>query len=315
MTRIVSVSAAGLASLAALCLNVAAAAADCAQLAAFNQALEGKDLRTMKAIEARISTDAACGPFVLDVQRRRANLEVAMAEAIKGRGRDAEREELLVDADRTDVTWTAAVGVGELRFGQRRFADSALAFDRAIEIIKNETKTPKAPSSAVIQEVVDRATQARLLAANEEGPTPAAFTPAVKDHRDGSIGGSFSADVRGFKPKSVPLPINFETGTAKATRLGLQAAAELLAAIKEQHPSEILIVGHTDERGGDAYNMRLSEQRAIAVGKYLADNGVDPKTIKILARGKSEPLKIEDAGGLSRQDIWALNRRVEWRRQ
>lgn len=310
MTRTVSVSAAGL---AALCLSVVAAAADCAHLAAFNQALERKDLRAMKAIETQIGTDAACGPFIVDAQRRRVTLEVVMAESIKGRGRDAEREDLLVDADRPEVSWTAAVGLGELRFGQRRFADSALAFDRAIEIIKNETKTPKAPSGAVIQEVVDRATQARLLAANEEGNTPATFTPAVKDHRDGSIGGSFSADVRGVRPKSVPLPINFETGTAKPTKVGLQAVAELLAAIKEQHPSEILIVGHTDERGGDAYNMRLSEQRAQAVAKFLADNGVQA-TIKILPRGKTEPLKIGDAGGLTRQDIWALNRRVEWRR-
>jgi outer membrane protein OmpA-like peptidoglycan-associated protein len=312
MTWTGSVSAVGLATLAALCLGVAAAAADCGRLGEVNQALQREDLRTLKAIETQFSTDAACGPFVIDVQRRRANLEVTMAEAMKGRGRNAEREELLVDADRPDVSWAAAVGVGELRFGQRRFADSALAFDRAIEIIKNETKTPKPPREAVIQQVIDRATQARLLAANEEGTTPAAFTPPAKGHR-GEIGGSFSEDVRGVRPKSVPLPINFETGSAKPTRLGLQAAAELLAAIKEQHPSEILIVGHTDERGGDAYNMRLSEQRAQVVAAFLANSGVQA-TIKILPRGKTEPLKIEDASGLSRQDIWALNRRVEWRR-
>jgi outer membrane protein OmpA-like peptidoglycan-associated protein len=314
MTRIVSVSTVGLASLMAVCLSVATAAADCAQLGAFNQALERKDLQAVKAIEAQIGTDAACGPYSLDMQRRRANLEVSMAESMKGGGRDAEREELVLDAERPEVSWIASVALGDLRFGQRRFGDSALAFDRAIEIIKNETKTPKAPANGIIQEVIDRAAQARLLAANEEGSAPAAFTPVVKDHRDGSIGGSLSPDVRGVRPKSVPLPINFETGTAKPTQLGLQAAAELLAAIKEQRPSEILIVGHTDERGGDAYNMRLSEQRARAVAAFLANNGVQA-TIKILPRGKTEPLKIDDASGLSRQDIWALNRRVEWRRQ
>jgi outer membrane protein OmpA-like peptidoglycan-associated protein len=313
MTRIVTLSTVGLAALVALCLGVAAAAADCGELAAFNQALERKDLAAMKAIEAQISTDAACGPYSLDMQRRRATLEVSMAEAMKRGGRDAEREDLLVDADRPEISWIAAVALGDLRFGQRRFGDSAMAFDRAIEIIKNETKTPKAPSNAVIQEVIDRAAQARLLAANEEGGAAAAFTPVAKDHRDGSIGGSFSADVRGVRPKSVPLPINFETGTAKPTQVGLQAAAELLAAIKEQRPSEILIVGHTDERGGDAYNMRLSEQRALVVAAFLAKSGVQA-TIKILARGKTEPLKIDDTAGLSRQDIWALNRRVEWRR-
>jgi outer membrane protein OmpA-like peptidoglycan-associated protein len=313
MTRFVSLSAVGLATFAVLCLGALPAAADCAQLAAFNQALERRDLATMKAIEAQISTDAACGPYSLDVQRRRATLQVSMAEAMAGSGRDAEREELLVDAERTEISWIASVALGNLRFGQRRFGDSAQAFDRAIEIIKNETKTPKAPSSAVIQEVIDHAAQARLLAANEEGSTVASFTPVAKDHRDGTIGGSFSEEVRGVRPKSVPLPINFETGTARPTRLGMQAAAELLAALKEQHPAEVVIVGHTDERGGDAYNMRLSELRARAVAAYLAENGVQA-TIKIIARGKSEPLRIDDQTGLSRQDIWALNRRVEWRR-
>lgn len=313
MTRTVSVAAAGLGLLLALGLGMASAAADCTRLGEVNQALARKDLPALKAIEAQFSADAACGSLTLDVKRSRANLEVAMAEAIKGRGRDAERERLLVDADGAEALWLASYALGELRFGQRRFADGALAFERAIEIIKNQTATPEAPGRDVIQQVIDRAAQAKLLAANEEGTTTATFASAPKDKRDGTIGGAFSSDVRGVRPKSVPLPINFETGTAKATRLGLQAAAELLAAIKEQHPSEVLIVGHTDERGGDAYNMGLSERRANAVAKFLAENGVTV-TIKILPRGKTEPLKIDDAGGLSRQDIWALNRRVEWRR-
>ena len=314
MTRTVTLSVAGLASLVAICLGAATAAADCALVEEFNQALARKDLQAMKAIEAQISTDAACGPSTLDIQRRRASLEVNMAAVMtRGGGRDADREALLVDADRPEISWLASFALGNLRFDQRRFADSAMAFDRAIEIIKDETKTPRAPGNDDIREVIDRAAQARLLAANEEGPAPAAFTPVAKDHRDGTIGGSWSVNVRGFTPKSVPLPINFETGTAKPTRLGLEAAAELLAALKEQRPSEILIVGHTDERGPDAYNMRLSEERARAVAAFLANNGAQG-TIKILPRGKTEPLASNVTSGLSRQDIWALNRRVEWRR-
>ena len=60
-------------------------------------------------------------------------------------------------------------------------------------------------------------------------------------------------------------------------------------------------------------NMRLSEQRARMVADFLARNGVTAK-VRIQSMGKREPLKIEDRTGLTEQDIWALNRRVEWRR-
>jgi outer membrane protein OmpA-like peptidoglycan-associated protein len=206
------------------------------------------------------------------------------------------------------------MALGELRLAQRRFAPAAKALERAIEIVKNTTKTPRPPASAVIQQMVDRAAQARLLAANEEqAPGAATYVQVAKDHRDGSVGGSLSADVRGLKPRSVPIPVNFATATAVPTEIGRQAIDELLAAIKEQQPSEVLIVGHTDERGSDAMNMRLSEQRARTVADFLRTNGV-AASIRILAMGRREPLRIEDPAGLTQQDVWALNRRVEWRR-
>ena len=305
----------GLAAAVFLASGAVARAEDCPLLSAFNQALQARDLAAAKAAEAKIRVDAACGPLTLDVQRRRVLLEVTMSEALAGRpGREAEREALLIEAEKPEVFWGASMALGELRFSQRRFAQASQAFERAIEIVKNVSKTPKAPAHAVIQELLDRAAQARLLAANEENPAVAAAFINVAKNRDGAVGGSLSDDVRGLKVKSVPVPINFESGTATPTRIGLQAADELLSAIKEQQPSEMVIVGHTDERGADAMNMRLSEQRARMVADFLAKNGITAR-IRIIAMGKREPLKIQDASGLTQQDIWALNRRVEWRRQ
>ncbi|MGA2124796.1 MAG: OmpA family protein [Xanthobacteraceae bacterium] len=299
----------------ALATAGAAVADDCALLPELNQALLSKDLDAAKAVEAKIRIDAACGPFTLDAQRRRVLLEVTMAEALVGRpGHEAEREGLLTDAEKPEVFWGASMALGELRLSQRRFVQATQALERAIEIVKNTTKTPKPPAPAIIQEMLDRAAQARLLAANEEqAPGAAAYVPVAKDHRDGSVGGSLSDDVRGLKPRSVPIPVNFETGTATPTEIGRQAIDELVAAVKEQHPAEVVIVGHTDERGSDAMNMRLSEQRARMVADFLARSGVTAK-VRIQPMGKREPLKIEDRTGLTEQDIWALNRRVEWRR-
>jgi len=296
----------------ALSAAVPAHAADCALIASFDQAIAARNIDAAKAIEAKIVTDGTCGPYGLTARLRRASLQVAMAMALAGRPSEgAQRERLLIDADELDVLWTAAISLGDLRIAQRRFADAALLFDRAIEIIKNPSKTPTGPGDQVILAVIEKAAQAKILAANEEGGR-ARYVGTVKDFRDGTIGGLFSNDVRGVKPKRVPLPINFETATDRPTSIGLQAQAELLEAIKEQRPQEILIVGHTDERGDKAFNDRLSLARAQAIAKFLSSNGVTAQ-IKTLGRGFGEPIK-DNTTGLTREDIWALNRRVEWRR-
>ncbi len=294
------------------------ASAECPDLtSAFDAAIKAQNLAGASEAENKIAREAACGSRALvDAQRRRAALQISMSEELKSRpGSAARREALIVDAEKPEVLWLASYVLGELRMEQRRFANAAEAFQRAIEIVKNPDRTPTAPPTADIQYLIDRASEARMLAANEEGTgQPAIFVTAAKDHRDGSVGGSLSANVRGVVAKSIPLPINFDTGVAQLTRIGQQAADELLAALKEQRPDRILLVGHTDERGGDAYNMRLSQARVDTIARFLKDNGVTAR-IEVQARGKREPLKIRDTAGLSQQDVWALNRRVEWRRE
>ncbi|MGP0091640.1 MAG: OmpA family protein [Xanthobacteraceae bacterium] len=314
MTKIPYLRSAGLAWLAVMAMSGPSDAADCPRLAAFNQAIQAKNIADAKAVETQIIADPVCGSLGVDVMRQRASLEVSMA-TVAGRAPDgqAERERLLIDADEPDVFWGAAAELAETRFSQRRFGEAARGFERAIEIIKNPTKTPRAPSEAAIKAILDRAMEARQLTADEDRGA-AQYPNATRDFRDGSIGGSFSEDVRGFKPKIIPMPINFETGSDIPTVIGRKALDELLQAVKEQKPPEIIIVGHTDQRGDQNTNKRLSEARARAVAKYLTSNGVAAK-ITVIGRGSSEPLKIENASGLKEpDDIWALNRRVEWRR-
>jgi outer membrane protein OmpA-like peptidoglycan-associated protein len=50
-----------------------------------------------------------------------------------------------------------------------------------------------------------------------------------------------------------------------------------------------------------------------AVAEYLKQNGIVAK-INTMAKGKSEPLQLDDVPDLKQEDIWALNRRVVWQR-
>jgi peptidoglycan-associated lipoprotein len=56
------------------------------------------------------------------------------------------------------------------------------------------------------------------------------------------------------------------------------------------HPKiKVLIEGHCDERGSEAYNMGLGENRASAVKEALVKHGVPADRIKIISYGKEKP--------------------------
>ena len=53
----------------------------------------------------------------------------------------------------------------------------------------------------------------------------------------------------------------------------------------------IVVEGHTDAKGSDAYNMKLSERRAKAVEAYLVQkHQIAVSRIHAVGKGKTEPL-------------------------
>jgi outer membrane protein OmpA-like peptidoglycan-associated protein len=91
----------------------------------------------------------------------------------------------------------------------------------------------------------------------------------------------------------------------------IQAAAgtnlrELAASLNRYPDSQLLIVGHTDNVGDDAYNQRLSERRANSAAAYLAAQGVTRTRITASGKGESEPVTTNDTDAGRQQ-----NRRVE----
>jgi outer membrane protein OmpA-like peptidoglycan-associated protein len=303
--------------LGATFLPLAAHGEDCQPLLDdFNRAIDsGAEDQAQKLVD-RIATSADCGRYQIPTQRRLAALRLNLTQLMMARGRPAvDFERLLLAAQAPEVLWQASATVGEVRFGERRFAEAAQDYDLAIEIIKNETLTPSAPSKFDIDGLIERSGQARLLAANiGDAAEGQKFVKTAKDHRDGSLGGLYSRSVRGIVPRAIPVPITFEYRKPTFTDVGQDAARELLEALREQNPSRILLVGHTDVRGTAEFNMKLSRDRAEAVAAFLQQNGL---TIPIETQGKgaNEPMHLSDTSGLSEEDIYALNRRVEWRRE
>ena len=100
--------------------------------------------------------------------------------------------------------------------------------------------------------------------------------------------------------------VNFETASAKLTanaRTILNGVAQKLIAKPEL---KFEIGGHTDSRGSDGYNQKLSERRAQSVMQYLGKQGVDPARLSAVGYGEGHPVDTNDT-----DEGREKNRRVE----
>jgi outer membrane protein OmpA-like peptidoglycan-associated protein len=94
-------------------------------------------------------------------------------------------------------------------------------------------------------------------------------------------------------PPAINLNIPFEYNSAELAADARITLDTLGAAMRDQRLAgfTFLIGGHTDAKGGDVYNQKLSERRADSVRGYLvAHFGIAPETLSVKGFGRSEPL-------------------------
>ncbi|MGY6742362.1 MAG: OmpA family protein [Cecembia sp.] len=72
----------------------------------------------------------------------------------------------------------------------------------------------------------------------------------------------------------------------------------------------LMIEGHTDQRGGDAYNMDLAQRRAEVVKRYLLEKGITEERLNYFWYGKNRPINDCDIIPCD-NNMHRLNRRTE----
>jgi OmpA-OmpF porin, OOP family len=98
----------------------------------------------------------------------------------------------------------------------------------------------------------------------------------------------------------------FEYNKAELKPGAMRSLEPLITFLREHPDRTLLIEGHTDSTGTDAYNVELSQRRAEAVRIFLASNGI--RADRILARGHGESYPVTtNTTEAGRQQ----NRRVE----
>jgi outer membrane protein OmpA-like peptidoglycan-associated protein len=91
----------------------------------------------------------------------------------------------------------------------------------------------------------------------------------------------------------------------KASDFILEAVQKIL----KENPNilKVEVQGHTDSKGGDAFNKKLSDRRAASVVKWLTSHGVDANRLTSVGWGEEKPIDSNDT-----DEGRANNRRVEF---
>lgn len=101
--------------------------------------------------------------------------------------------------------------------------------------------------------------------------------------------------------------VRFDTSKSTLTPAA-KANLDKLVPVFNQYPdTNIQIFGYTDSTGSAEFNLRLSEQRAISVEKYLESKGLNMSRFKMVGMGIADPISSNDT-----PEGRSQNRRVEF---
>jgi outer membrane protein OmpA-like peptidoglycan-associated protein len=87
------------------------------------------------------------------------------------------------------------------------------------------------------------------------------------------------------------LPVRFGFNSAEIQPDAMPQLDAVAEGIKLVPEARVVIEGHTDASGSNAYNQRLSYRRASAVKQYLVyRHGIRSQSLVVIGKGEDEPL-------------------------
>ncbi len=101
--------------------------------------------------------------------------------------------------------------------------------------------------------------------------------------------------------------VYFDYDDASLTSEGKSLLQRAATILKTEKAFNVVLEGHTDERGTEDYNLALGNRRAQTVLSYLKSLGVSSSDLDAVSKGEQEP-KVEGAD----ESSWAQNRRVHF---
>jgi outer membrane protein OmpA-like peptidoglycan-associated protein len=183
-----------------------------------------------------------------------------------------------------------------------------IAMDKKAEEIAAEAKRKAELEELALKEKLAKEEEAKRLLAAASIPVKAGgdeknTAPAVKTTAPGNTNAVKNITIKN---------IRYEFAKADLKDEFVPELAELLALLKENKDLKIELIGHTDSKGSDNYNLILGERRARAAANYLRNGGIAASRIVVKSKGESEPIAPnENNDGSDNPAGREKNRRVE----
>ena len=123
-----------------------------------------------------------------------------------------------------------------------------------------------------------------------------------------------STEIKVMKNKVVVNidPIYFDLNSDKITKTAARELDKVVAIMKKYPKLKIEGGSHTDSRGGDAFNIKLSQRRADSTVAYIIRHGIDPDRITAKGYGETQPVNRCVNGVRCSESEYQQNRRTEF---
>ena len=147
---------------------------------------------------------------------------------------------------------------------------------------------------------MDKAAEATVVAGRDSRPS----TPEILS--EAQITSQFSVVLAALPMQPQHFLLYFQKGTTDLTPESETLLPRILQTITERQSENIRVIGHSDTAGNRDYNLKLSQERALAVSRRLKQQGIDETHMSCTSHGE-ENLLIKTADNVEEEK----NRRVE----
>ncbi|SLN75730.1 OmpA family protein [Oceanibacterium hippocampi] len=235
---------------------------------------------TFKYPEATISAVIDQTAITELAQRRRMQFPVDYVLNLHGVEQKLQAETVvtLISDDIVSVASASPISIPVKMFG----------LEEGITKLEEAAKVKIVPSGSVTFDFLFR--RAAATAAVAPPPAPKAEKAALE------TAGNFSAEecAGRFEILSRTGAIYFKSGSAELDDNSGPMLSTVVDIVNRCPSAHLVVEGHTDSRGSDEVNQRLSEERARSVMAYLIASGIEPSRLASVGYGEMRPIAPND---------------------
>jgi len=254
-----------------------------------------------RSLETGDCTDA----FKKALGRRVAVAVVRAVDETIASGQPAASQEAALEESLTfHRLWQVLAVLGDIAHERQDFNSAARRYQQSLETLADRELTKSEPSGSTISALFKKAETSRLLAPR--------YVPAPTNSA-GALSGLAAANLRGFVPAKVAVPVIFTPNTPKIAAEGRRTVAAMINALTQQGSPDVLLVGHTASLVADPDSELLSEQRAHAVRQVMMDAGYGG-AVQVQGLGARQPFDPDTSSRYTKEQRDQMNSRMELHR-